>query len=279
MSQPLVSVIIRTCSRPDVLRLALNSIRNQTYSNIEVILVEDGPNESQRMLDEEYCDLNIKYFCMGKKAGRTKTGNYGLMHASGEYFNFLDDDDILYPNHIEALVELLSGQENNAAYSIAEESQIVVKSYDPYIVREKRKLIRYAQPFNRILLYHSNYIPIQSIMFHRTLYERLGGFDETLDVLEDWDLWVRYSTVTDFSYLNEVTSLYHVPYIRKNKRKRDVGLHDARRSLAQKFQQYHVRMNVGQVQQDMDYVIKKYKTGQLKRYIRLIVDFIMYGER
>lgn len=54
-------------------------------------------------------------------------------------------------------------------------------------------MIRYKQPFNRLLLYTFNYIPIQSIMFQKSLYEEYGGFDEKLDNLEDWDLWVRYS--------------------------------------------------------------------------------------
>lgn len=277
--QPLVSIIVRTCSRPNVLRLAMESIRKQTYTNIEVVVVEDGSNNSENMLREEYGDLRIKYFYMKEKAGRTKTGNFALAHAEGDYFNFLDDDDILYPNHIEELIRVLELSGSHAAYSIAEESQIIVKSWEPYIVREKRKLVRYAQPFNRILLYHSNYIPIQSIMFERRLYEQLGGFDEELDVLEDWDLWVRYSTMADFAYIDKVTSMYHVPYVRKNKWRRNISLHSAQTAIQKKFDQYDLKMNVGQIHRDMDYVVKKYKTGKCKRYMRLIIDFLMYGER
>lgn len=276
--QPLVSVIIRTCNRVTFLKKAIESVKRQTYPNIEIVVVEDGVNCSEELLCREYSDLNIKYFATGSKVGRTKVGNLGLEKAQGQYFNFLDDDDILFENHVASLVKSLQNSEYKVAYSIAEESQIVAKKESGEI-KEKRKLVRYAQPFNRILLYHSNYIPIQSIMFERTLYEQLGGFDENLDVLEDWDLWVRYSTLTDFVFYNEITSLYHVPYIRKNKMKRDMNLHSAQEQLSEKFKQYNLQMNVGQVHQEMDYVIKKYKTGKLKRYIRLIIDFVMYGER
>lgn len=277
--QPLVSIIVRTCNRPSVLKTALNSIRKQTYQNIEIIVVEDGPNKSEHMIDTEYGDLNIKYYCMQDKVGRTKTGNFGLEKASGKYYNFLDDDDAFYPNHVEKLVQELEIGTNKAAYSIAEESQIVVKSQDPYTFREKRRIVRYAQPFNRILLYHSNYIPIQSIMFQRDLYEQLGGFDEHLEVLEDWDVWARYSTMTDFTFVPEKTSVYYVPSVRRNKKKRASNLYYAEEALRNKFQQYQVTMNVGQVYQDMEYVIKKYKTGQLVRYLRLAWNFLLYGEK
>lgn len=277
--QPLVSIIVRTCNRPNVLRQAIESIQKQTYPNVEVVVVEDGANESENMLLEEYGNLHIKYFNMKNKVGRSKTGNFALAHATGKYFNFLDDDDVLYPEHIEKLVRILEGSSSRAAYSIAEESQIIVKSTEPYVVREKRRLVRYAQPFNRTLLYHSNYIPIQSILFRRELYEHLGGFDEELEVLEDWDLWVRYSTMTDFIYVDKVTSLYHVPFVRKNKWKRNIRLHSTQEVIQQKFDGYNLQMNVGQIHRDMDYVVKKYKTGKCKRYMRLIIDFLMYGER
>ena len=279
IQKPMVSIIVRTCNRPSVLKTALNSIRKQTYPNIEVIVVEDGTNESEQMIKEEYSDLNIKYYCMQEKVGRTKTGNFALEKASGKYYNFLDDDDAFYANHVETLVQALEAGSNKAAYSIAEESQIVVKSQNPYVFREKRKIVRYSQPFNRILLYNSNYIPIQSIMFSRELYEQLGGFDESLEVLEDWDVWARYSTITDFTFIPEITSVYYVPSVRRNKKKRASNLYYAEDALKNKFQQYQVTMNVGQVYQDMEYIIKKYKTGQLIRYMRLVWNFLLYGEK
>lgn len=279
MSKPLVSIVIRTCNRPNILRAALESIRKQTYTNIEVIVVEDGTNKAENMIQEEYCDLNIKYYCMGKSKGRCKTGNYGLSQATGKYINFLDDDDKLYPNHVEVLTNILEKENLKAAYSIAEESQIVIKSENPYIYREKRRLIRYSQPFNRILLCYTNYIPIQSIMFHRDLYEKLGGFDENLKVLEDWDIWVRYSTVTDFKFVDIKTSIYYVPYKKRGKRERSRDLHNMQKQLAHKFKQYNLNTDVGQIYHEMDFIIKQYKTKPYIRYMRMLIEFLMYGDR
>ena len=226
MNRPLVSIIIRTCGRTQVLRQALDSVRNQTYKNIETIVVEDGVNISEDMVLNEFSDINTKYFFSGEKVGRSRIGNYGLEKVKGKYCNFLDDDDVLYKNHVQCLVDVLEGSQNKIAYSVAEEKQIFITSYEPYQYKVKRKLIRFKQPFNRILLYHTNYIPIQSVMFEYDLFKRAGGFDEKLDALEDWDLWVRYSTLGSFIFLNQVTSAYYVIYKRKEKNKRDKKMHD-----------------------------------------------------
>ena len=215
MKRPFVSIIIRTCQRPEILRVALESIRKQTYPNIQTVIVEDGRNAAEKMLKEEYADLNYIYEATGEKVGRCVAGNRAMELALGEYYNFLDDDDAFFPEHVECLMSVLEKDTRLAAYSLAEERRIWIKSRNPYVYKVKGRTVRFHQPFYRMLLYTFNYIPIQSIMFHRSLYETLGGFDETLDNLEDWDLWVRYSTKTDFIYIDQVTSYYHVPY--KNK--------------------------------------------------------------
>jgi hypothetical protein len=69
----------------------------------------------------------------------------------------------------------------------------------------------FRQPFSRTLLWHHNFMPIQTVLFQRKLYETYGGFDPELDNLEDWNLWVRYSLKHDFLMVPKVTSLYRVP--------------------------------------------------------------------
>ena len=152
MNQPLVSIIIRTCQRPHVLERALNSVRKQTYKNIQVVIVEDGENKSERYIREKFPDLNMLYYATGKKCGRSHAGNVALKLSEGELLNFLDDDDMLFPKHIEALVNALTESSNMAAYSIAEERQIIENSKKPDEYKVKRKMIRYKQPFNRLLL-------------------------------------------------------------------------------------------------------------------------------
>ncbi len=280
MSQePLVSVIIRTCNRPDILVNALNSIQKQIYKNIEVIVVEDGSNKSEKMIRKDFSTLNLKYYSTGDRLGRSKAGNIGLSMATGLYFNFLDDDDELFPDHISKLVQSIGQNNAKAVYSIAEERQIIITKRNPYTYKIKRKLIRYNQPYSRLMLYYQNYIPIQSILFSREFFENKGGFDENLDMFEDWDLWVRYSIYADFVYCNAVTSAYYVSYQRKTKGERADSFHDAKKELMKKFESYRLDISVADLNSDLSRILEEYFSGRLIRYIRMFCAFVLYGEK
>lgn len=270
----LVSIIIRTCGRPHILKGALESVRSQTYQNIEVIVVEDGENTAQKMIEEEFSDLNVKYTSTGERKGRTVAGNLALSLSTGEYLNFLDDDDYLFPQHVETLIKEKRKTDHLAVYSIAYESTV---EYDKKknCYKEYKRKVRYRQPFNRTFLTFNNYIPIQSIMFSRKLYEELGGFDETMDLLEDWELWVRYSTKTDFSFVDQITSLYRVP---KRKNKRGAGFYATYLVEIEKFKKYNVVMNYYDVNRDVEYMLNYLKTPKWKRILKEIRNKIFYKE-
>ena len=186
---------------------------------------------------------------------------------------------MLFPGHVETLVSRLIEEPNLVAYSVAEERQLKADSDNLTAYKIKRKTIRFNQPFNRLLLYTFNYFPIQTVMFSRKLYEQYGGLDERLDSLEDWDLWVRYATHTDFIYVNEVTSCYHIPYRTKNKKSRKGLMVDNREMLYQKFEQYQSTLSVRQINDEMTYVIREYKNKGLLRYLRMFFRTVFTGEQ
>ena len=276
MESPLVSVIIRTCGRPQVLERALVSVREQDYPNIEIVIVEDGENVSEEFIKSNFADLNICYSATGEKRGRCAAGNLGLKMAKGTYFNFLDDDDYFLPGHVSALVDKLKENECKAAYTIAEEHQIKADKKGSFKV--KRKFIRYKQPYNGLLLCYMNYIPIQSIMFHRSLYEACGGFDESLDVLEDWDLWLRYSFESSFVFEPVVTSVYHTPYRGRGKRKREVDMYHASDAVLQKYSGRKVAFDVVQVNKETDYLLNVFNKKGFLFYMQKIRNFLLYRD-
>ena len=207
-----ISVLVRTIGRPQVLNEALLSLRSQNFKNFEIVIVEDGPEISKDFIFSNFSDLQIQYFCSGTKVGRIRAGNLCLQKAKGEYLIFLDDDDIFFPNHLEILFNALKREKDyKAAYSIAYEVPTTIVSIDPYIFKEKNTFIRFCQPFNLLMLFLKNYIPIQTLLFHRSLYEQYGGFDENLGFLEDWDLWMRFAAHNAFKFIPEITSKYRVP--------------------------------------------------------------------
>ncbi|WPK12479.1 glycosyltransferase family 2 protein [Lysinibacillus louembei] len=213
LETPLVSIIVRTNQRPEMLREALTTIKNQTYQNIEIIVVEDGFPKSKKLVEKSFKNLNIKYHATIEKVGRTKLANIGLALATGEYFNFLDDDDLLYADHIEVLVtSLINNPSYKIAYSIAFETPTKLVSMNPYIYEEIHYSIEFNSKFDRQLLLTQNYFPIQTVLFAREVYDKLGGMDESMEVLEDWDYWLKLSTQYDFLYIEKITSIYKVPF-------------------------------------------------------------------
>lgn len=271
---PLVSIIVRTCGRPKVLKRALESIVNQDYKEIEIVVIEDGSNVSEEMLKQTYGDINYQYFHTESKKGRGVAGNIGLEKSKGVYLNFLDDDDRLLPNHIRTLVEAAVNENRLAAYSIAKEYQTAEDGF----YQVKRKLVRYKQPFNKLLLCYMNYIPIQSILFHRTLFEQYGGFDEKLEFLEDWDLWVRYAMGCDFKFVSKITSVYYTPYKSKKKKIRDREMKKAEEVIKNKFKTYSMDFNAAQINQEMDYILNILNKKGFLFYMKKVRNFFLYHD-
>jgi GT2 family glycosyltransferase len=254
--QPLVSIVVRTHNRPLVLKEALSSILNQTYNNIEVLIVEDGADTSSDMIKQNFPHDRFTYYHTGEKVGRCVTGNFGLSKAKGDYLCFLDDDDLFFPDHVEVLVSNIIGTNLGAVYSNAFETSIEVLSKEPYEFKIHGCKVVHKQKFNKSLLCYRNYIPIQAILFKRELYEEYGGFDERLDVLEDWDLWLRYAQKHTFHYIDKTTSVYRVPFLKSINNKRQIALDTALPHLREKHKSYTMTNSAQELALEVEDVVE-----------------------
>ncbi|HZQ62598.1 MAG TPA: glycosyltransferase family 2 protein [Casimicrobiaceae bacterium] len=208
---PVVSILIRTVGRTSWLRQALQSVANQTWPAIETVVVEDGPPQSQAVIDEFRERLAIVYKATGHRVGRARAGNLALAAATGEWLNFLDDDDVLFADHVEVLLDAVREKKARGAYGLSWETHTHIADPATGAFEEIAHITRHRQPFDRLTLWHHNYLPIQAVLFHRSLYERYGGFAEDMDQLEDWNLWTRYTLEEDFVLVDKTTSKYRVP--------------------------------------------------------------------
>ena len=214
-SGPLVSVIIRTqAGREQLLAEALESVGAQDYRPIEVVVVEDGSTVAGETVARvaEAHGLRHRYQSL-PKSGRCRAGNEALRLATGELFNFLDDDDQLYPQHLRLLVASLQEESRAvAAYARAVMIPTSVTSVDPLVYEEGPAWNFRAQPFSRWELWFQNQFPIQACVFRRELYEEHGGFDPDIPLLEDWELWARYlSDGRSVVFVDEATSMFRIP--------------------------------------------------------------------
>ncbi len=205
---PLVSIIVRTKDRPKLLRRALQSICVQTYRPIEVVLVNDGGCELD--MDELrgiLGDVTMNYIRLEKNTGRAHAGNVGIENANGKYIGFLDDDDELYPEHVETIISFLEQSDYEVAYT---DIEMVVQEFAP----EEGKMVDtnktiFSKDFSYNDLLVINYIPFNSIIFSKHALDAAGRLDESFELYEDWDFLIRIGQKYPFYHIKKITARYN----------------------------------------------------------------------
>ncbi|MFP4088649.1 MAG: PIG-L family deacetylase [Desulfobacteraceae bacterium] len=203
---PLVSVIVRTKDRPALLAHALRSVAEQSYANLEIVLVNDGGRDVRDVIEATAGDVPVIHIRHEQNRGRAAAANSGLRAARGTYLNFLDEDDVLLPHHVETLVSFIEARQGEVAYSNVLNvyfSGVEGRSQD----RLTEKLV-FNLDFDPDILLYQNYIPIMSVLFSRKALTEVNGFCEALDLFEDWDFWIRVSRHFVFHHLDQVTAEY-----------------------------------------------------------------------
>ncbi len=228
---PLVSVLIRTHKRAAFLRQALTSVLHQTHRPLEVVVVEDGSDEGKAICDEFSDRIPVRYYRIAPGRGRSVAGNLALSEARGEWLCFLDDDDLFFADHVEVLLQTVRESRLLGAYALAWRTTTRVIDASVPVYQELSWDRIPDEPFSRVTMWHHNYMPIQAVLFHRSLYQRYGGFAEDMDQLEDWNLWTRYTMHDDFLQVRKLTSKFRVPaetaYVADRQDKLDAAYKDA----------------------------------------------------
>ena len=226
---PKVSVITRTHGQAQKhLENAILSVLNQTYKNIEHIIVEDRTDFGKDIVDSVAAKYGNRIsYVKSDGVGRSHCGNYGASQATGDYLCWLDNDDVFYADHIETLVRGLNKTDNAVcSYSLAWDA---LSDTNNGRIEETKFLLPalHNQPYDKQRLLTENFIPIQAIIFKKSLFDLYGGFEESFSQLEDWNLWTRYAQVGPFAYTPKVTSFYRTPLNSKMRQERHQMLNNA----------------------------------------------------
>ena len=192
VNNPLVSVIIPTYNRPDNLSRAIDSVLNQTYDNIEVIIVDDNnPNTEARVRTEEFMlqyekNSHIKYIKHEKNKNASAARNTGARASCGEYVAFLDDDDEYTPMRIESMLKKLSDLPSDY---VACYSRFIYHMPDGKEICSQET--REGNLFREALMKE---FPIgfgSNNLIKRVAYEAIGGFDESFKRNQDHEFLIR----------------------------------------------------------------------------------------
>ena len=197
-----ISVIVPVFNGELTIQETINSILNQTFENIEVIISNDGSTDSTLEIVSNISDSRIKILSY-PNAGVSASRNRGIYQAKGEYISFMDADDLWTPDKLELQWQAL--QDNPQA--------AVAYSWTDYIdesskfLKSGRRIKVNGDAFSKLLV--TNFLENGSNpLISKKALEKVGGFDELLPVAEDKDMWLRLAANYEFVCVEKPQILY-----------------------------------------------------------------------
>ena len=190
-----ISVIIPTYNRKNTLPRAVESVLNQTYRPIEIIVVDDGSTDGTKEWFSEMYPL--VHYIYQVNSGVSSARNTGIKSASGDWIALLDSDDEWLPDKLDRQVKLL---QNNAGLRFCHTNEIWIRN--GVRINQMKKHQKYGgNIFNKCL--DICRISPSSSLFHTSVIKDVGLFDESLDVCEDYDLWLRITAKYPVLFLDQ----------------------------------------------------------------------------
>ncbi len=202
-----LDVVVRTRDRAHLLREALGSIQNQLSPPSKVIIVNDGGESVQNLCSSLVGSLEIELVELEESRGRSAAAQLGLERATASHVVFLDDDDLMYPDHLLVLGQA-TARGMTAPYVDAAQSSWRMSgdgALEP-VTRHRT----FGGEFDEARFGLVNHIPLSCIALPREMAVAVGGFDPELDLYEDWDLLLRLAQKTQLTYVPRVTCEYRV---------------------------------------------------------------------
>lgn len=206
---PIVSVVIPTRNRAELLTRAIKSVLAQSFSDWELVVIDDASTDHTQnvLIGYATADSRIKIRRCSVPNGAAAARNIGIEAARGDYVAFLDDDDEWLPDKLERQLEWFR--------SVSHEVGVVYGSFFEVLASGTERLRgTTALPTDgqQSALLHANVIGHSTIMVQRSMLKLAGGYNARLPRLQDWDLWIRLASRTKFAHMPApVARIYHTP--------------------------------------------------------------------
>lgn len=187
MNEPLVSVILPTRNRADTIVASVRSVLDQSYRNLELLIVDDASTDDTKACIDELTDPRIRWIRLDRQAGASTARNIGIEQACGAWIAFQDSDDVWLPGKLEKQVARVRDPAAN-----------VIAAFTSYWRHDGVTRVLLPQPGSKGMegdvlprLLKSNFISTQVLMVRRDVALAVGGFDDQLSALNDWDFVIR----------------------------------------------------------------------------------------
>lgn len=215
ITSPLVSVIIPAHNAEQYIVETLDSVVNQTYSNLQIIVVDDASTDNTLKLLSEYQDSRLEVIPLAQNLHAAYARNFALSHVKGKYIAYLDADDFWYPTKIEKQVQVL---ENNNQYCscftwahLVDENSEYVEPCDDglrFLHNAFHEKNRNQKELLLFLLTNGNYLNSCSSLIRTEVIEEIGGQNLSLIQLHDFEHWIRLASYGEIYMLCEELTVY-----------------------------------------------------------------------
>ena len=200
----MVSVIVPTFNRAGFLREALTSILNQTYSNLEIIVIDDDSDDNTYETVLELNSEKISYYKQKKIGIIGKLRNIGIKKSKYDIIAFCDDDDIWEPEKLEKQLKFID------KYDLVCSNAKVINSYGEHVNNKKLIVNEKSKELDLYSLILGNIIITSTVILKKDKLDKTGLFDEDKKYYcsEDYDLWLRYASGNKVFFMNDELILY-----------------------------------------------------------------------
>jgi glycosyltransferase involved in cell wall biosynthesis len=206
IKRPLVSVIMPTYNHAQFIGDAIKSVFDQTYENLELIIIDNYSEDNTEEIIASFSDSRIRYKKFRNNGSIAASRNVGICESRGKYIAFLDSDDMWKPTKIERQIELLENDDN---IFLVCSRFIIIKNGKVSRILPKRKKLRAGNVFVPLFL-SNNFIGTSSVLLRNNLKENNYLFDTDLGLkaIEDFALWLKIAKNKHIAYIDEPLVVY-----------------------------------------------------------------------
>lgn len=195
---PLVSIVMPTYNRARLLNRAIQSVLNQTYTNFELIVVDDCSTDCTESVVKGFQDDRIRYIRHEKNQGAPIARNNGIKAAKGEYIAFQDSDDVWLPTKLEKQMNAFNS--GSSDIGVVYTSCWLINQDEKTLVPSSR--VKHTEGKIHDTLLEMNFVSMSSAIVRRDCFEKVGMFAK-IPRFQDWELWLRISKYYFFKHLRE----------------------------------------------------------------------------
>jgi glycosyltransferase involved in cell wall biosynthesis len=214
---PFVSVVIPAYNAGRYIEDTLNSVLSQTFKDRDIIIIDDGSTDNTLTLVQKYKELhpNAIKLIQQNNSGPAAARNAGIKSTTSKYISFLDSDDLWVPGKLESQIKFIESQPEQVGLVYSRVARFDNKGL--WLSSINHKPHHYSGNIYKQLI-KGNIITTQTVITKRICFDKVGLFDTSPDIIEDYDMWLRIAKYYHVAFMDELHALYREHELGRSKK-------------------------------------------------------------